>query len=80
MALCGFCRKLRFRPSDVIFMVLMCIALYFVYQYQFAEIKREHAQKNAARKEAFNALQKACLMGDESACQKAYGSTAKSTK
>lgn len=70
MALCGFCRKMRFRPSDVIFMVLMCIALYFVYQYEFDEIKRQSEQKQAQKKEAFKALQKACLMGDESACQK----------
>lgn len=68
MALCGFCKRFRFRLSDVVFMVIACVGFYFVYTQYFNGIKQERLE----RKEAFKALQKACLMGDNEACKKVY--------
>lgn len=68
MALCGFCKRFRFRLSDVVFMVIACVGFYFVYAQYFNGIKQERLE----RKEAFKALQKACLMGDDEACKKVY--------
>lgn len=68
MALCGFCKRFRFRLSDVVFMVIVCVGFYFVYTQYFNGIKQERLE----RKEAFKALQKACLMGDDEACKKVY--------
>lgn len=76
MGFCGFCRRFRFRLSDVVFMVIMCVCFYFVYTHHFNEIKQERAE----RKEAFKALQKACLMGDNEACKRAYGDEMQSSK
>ena len=68
MALCNFCKRLKVRPTDLIFMTLMCIVLYFVYTYQFQELQQDATK----RKEAFKALQKACMMEDNAACEQIY--------
>ncbi|MGX2971729.1 hypothetical protein [Helicobacter sp. T3_23-1059] len=45
MAWCNFCKKLRVRSTDFIFMIIMCVILYFVYKWQFEKISEERAQK-----------------------------------
>lgn len=66
MALCSFCKKIKFRSSDIFFMIIICIALYFVYQHQINALK----QKSQDDLKAFHKLQKECMMGDDKACQK----------
>lgn len=83
MAWCNFCKKLKVRSTDFIFMIIMCVILYFVYKWQFASIQEEQAQKKA-QKEAAQQKQKAqeqyleqirqmldsmCQNGDKQACQ-----------
>ncbi|OBV29037.1 hypothetical protein BKN38_05855 [Helicobacter sp. CLO-3] len=64
MALCGFCKRLKIRSTDFIFMIIMCVVLYFVYKYQFEEIKIAHKE----RKDSFDTLQQSCINGDDNAC------------
>ncbi|MGX3044786.1 hypothetical protein [Helicobacter sp. T3_23-1056] len=45
MAWCNFCKKLRVRSTDFIFMIIMCVILYFVYKWQFEKISQERAKK-----------------------------------
>ena len=49
MAWCNFCKKLRVRSTDFIFMIIMCVILYFVYKWQFEKISEERAQKLQAK-------------------------------
>ena len=83
MALCNFCKKLKVRSTDFIFMIIMCVLLYFVYKWQFATIKEERELKNK-QQEQFKTkqlnqikqfLESACQRGDKEACEQLQRST-----
>lgn len=83
MALCNFCKKLKVRSTDFIFMIIMCVLLYFVYKWQFATIQEERELKNK-QQEQFKTkqlnqikqfLESACQRGDKEACEQLQRST-----
>lgn len=79
MAWCNFCKKLKVRGTDFIFMIIMCVILYFVYKWQFASIQEEQAQKKATQQkqkeqeqylgQIRQMLDSMCQNGDRQACE-----------
>ena len=63
---CRFCPKIK--KYDLIWILLMCLAIYGVNRYE--NHKKERQEK--IQLEAFEKLQKKCLFGDQEACKKAY--------
>lgn len=74
MCLNSMFKRFKIRSTDVIFMVIMCVILYFVYGYEFKKINNETKEKKArqleSKKEEFFKLRKSCANGDKSACDK----------
>lgn len=71
MARSGFFKRLKIRPTDFIFLVPMCIALYFVYKYEFKQISQKVSkQRQEEQIRSFETLQINCIKGDIIACDK----------
>ncbi|WP_095271784.1 hypothetical protein [Helicobacter sp. 13S00477-4] len=61
---CKFCPKIK--KFDLIFIIIVCIAVYGVDKYQTYKTEQQKIQ-------AFEKLQKECLYGDKLVCKKIYG-------